>query len=143
MWHNWFRNMFYYAFQNTLNRNSLVFHILNGPTILAWRIVNRIFQKLIWTIQITEHLENFSKNFLNSSSWPINLNKIVNTLLIITMGLIFNSKAFLKTNLDWVIGPYVAQIIRHTPSTIPIILYTSPPKSWWPGVSTMLIEWPP
>ncbi len=44
------------------------------------------------------------------------------TLLMITIGLIFLYKAFLKTNLVWVIGPYVAHTIKHTPSTIPIIL---------------------
>jgi hypothetical protein len=46
----------------------------------------------------------------------------INTLLIMTIGLIFLYKAFLNTNLDWVIGPYVAHIIKQTPSTIPMIL---------------------
>jgi hypothetical protein len=48
----------------------------------------------------------------------------------------------LRTNFVWVIGPSVAQTTRQTPSTISIIRSTYPPKSWWPGVSTMLIPWP-
>jgi hypothetical protein len=37
--------------------------------------------------------------------------------------------AFYKTNLVYAIGPSVAHTSKHTPSTIDIILSTSPPKS--------------
>lgn len=66
----------------------------------------------------------------------------LSTLLITTIGLQFCLSAFWSTNLVCAIGPSVAHTTRQTPSTIVIILSTSPPKSAWPGVSTTLILWP-
>ena len=57
--------------------------------------------------------------------------------MIIGFKLEFN--AFYKTNLVYVIGPSEAHTTRATPSTMFIIRSTSPPKSAWPGVSTILI----
>ena len=49
------------------------------------------------------------------------------------------SRAFFKTNLVWGKGPSLESTKRSTPSTKLRLLSTSPPKSAWPGVSTILI----
>mmetsp|Transcript_25487 Transcript_25487/g.61388 ORF Transcript_25487/g.61388 Transcript_25487/m.61388 type:complete len:280 (+) Transcript_25487:1548-2387(+) len=61
-------------------------------------------------------------------------------LLITTIGRIPCPSAFMRTNLVCDIGPSVASTTRQTPSTMFIILSTSPPKSAWPGVSIRLIR---
>mmetsp|Transcript_1420 Transcript_1420/g.3800 ORF Transcript_1420/g.3800 Transcript_1420/m.3800 type:complete len:203 (-) Transcript_1420:62-670(-) len=61
------------------------------------------------------------------------------TLLITTMGFILEwSNAFCNTNFVCVLGPSTASTRRTTPSTMDSTRSTSPPKSAWPGVSTML-----
>ena len=52
-------------------------------------------------------------------------------------------EAFRRTNRVCGSGPSVASTSRSTPSTIVSPRSTSPPKSAWPGVSTMLIFVPP
>mmetsp|Transcript_37065 Transcript_37065/g.75040 ORF Transcript_37065/g.75040 Transcript_37065/m.75040 type:complete len:279 (+) Transcript_37065:1105-1941(+) len=64
------------------------------------------------------------------------------TLLMTTTGLMPRASAFIRTNFVCAIGPSVASTSRHTPSTMLITRSTSPPKSAWPGVSTMLILTP-
>ena len=85
-------------------------------------------------------LQNKSKiSFSTSSTRAVCLS----TLLITTRGLSPLCKAFWRTNFVYGIGPSVAHTTKHTPSTIDIIRSTSPPKSWWPGVSTILSLWSP
>ncbi len=50
--------------------------------------------------------------------------------------------AFWVTNLVCGIGPSAASTSRMAPSTMLRIRSTSPPKSAWPGVSTMLTRAP-
>ena len=50
----------------------------------------------------------------------------------------FCARAFSKTNLVCGIGPSAASTSSKTPSTIFKTRSTSPPKSAWPGVSTIL-----
>ncbi|CUO89376.1 Uncharacterised protein [Flavonifractor plautii] len=61
------------------------------------------------------------------------------TLLTTTMTLWPSSSALLSTKRVWGMGPSAASTSRMTPLTILRIRSTSPPKSAWPGVSTMLI----
>src|SRR3569623_1305931 len=61
------------------------------------------------------------------------------TLLIATIGLRPSLSALPTTNLVCGIGPSAASTSTITPSTIDRMRSTSPPKSAWPGVSTMLI----
>jgi hypothetical protein len=61
------------------------------------------------------------------------------TLLMTTMALCPISSALRRTKRVCGIGPSAASTSRSTPSTIFITRSTSPPKSAWPGVSTMLI----
>ena len=63
-------------------------------------------------------------------------------LLTTTMGLRPSSKALRSTKRVWGIGPSAASTRRRQPSTMPSTRSTSPPKSVWPGVSTMLILTP-
>ena len=60
-------------------------------------------------------------------------------LLITTIGLIPNFKAFESTNLVCGNGPSAESTNKTTPSTIDKIRSTSPPKSACPGVSTIFI----
>ena len=58
-------------------------------------------------------------------------------LLMTTMGLAPFSSALRRTNLVCACGPSCASTTRSTPSIIFMMRSTSPPKSAWPGVSTM------
>ena len=49
------------------------------------------------------------------------------------------ASAFFNTNRVCACGPSNASTSSSTPSTMPRMRSTSPPKSAWPGVSTMLI----
>mmetsp|Transcript_53152 Transcript_53152/g.172869 ORF Transcript_53152/g.172869 Transcript_53152/m.172869 type:complete len:300 (+) Transcript_53152:852-1751(+) len=61
------------------------------------------------------------------------------TLLMTTIGFIFGcDMAFCSTNFVWAFGPSTMSTSKTTPSTIDKTRSTSPPKSAWPGVSTML-----
>src|SRR6266404_2433060 len=62
------------------------------------------------------------------------------TLLITTIGLSPTLSAFDTTNLVCGSGPSAASTNTSAPSTILRIRSTSPPKSAWPGVSTMLMR---
>ena len=66
----------------------------------------------------------------------------LSTLLTTTMGFRLRRSALAVTNLVCGIGPSAASTSRSTPSTMSRIRSTSPPKSAWPGVSTMLIRTP-
>ena len=63
----------------------------------------------------------------------------LSTLFITTIGLSPASNAFFRTNLVCGIVPSLASTNSITPSTMCMILSTSPPKSACPGVSTMFI----
>ena len=60
-------------------------------------------------------------------------------MLITTIGGSPSSSAFLSTKRVCGSGPSLASTSSSTPSTIFSVRSTSPPKSAWPGVSTMLI----
>ena len=60
-------------------------------------------------------------------------------LLMTTTGLRPFSIALRRTNFVWACGPSYASTTSSTPSTIFMMRSTSPPKSAWPGVSTILI----
>ena len=64
------------------------------------------------------------------------------TLLISTIGRRPRRSALPSTNLVCGIGPSAASTSSTTPSTIDRMRSTSPPKSAWPGVSTMLMRVP-
>ncbi len=66
----------------------------------------------------------------------------LSTLLSTTMGRSPSRSALASTNLVCGIGPSAASTSSSTPSTIERMRSTSPPKSAWPGVSTMLMRWP-
>lgn len=71
-----------------------------------------------------------SQNKLNiSCSTSTGLADGLSTLLIITIGFRRDCRAFCKTNLVYAMGPSVAHTSKQTPSTMDIILSTSPPKS--------------
>src|SRR4029078_8894860 len=57
-----------------------------------------------------------------------------------TIGRIPRARAFDTTNLVWGIGPSAASTRTMAPSTMLRMRSTSPPKSAWPGVSTMLMR---
>ena len=59
-----------------------------------------------------------------------------------TIGFSFCSRALRRTYFVCGIGPSNASTSRRTPSTMLRTRSTSPPKSAWPGVSTMLILMP-
>ena len=64
------------------------------------------------------------------------------TLLITTIGRRPSASALDSTNLVCGIGPSAASTSTTTPSTMLRMRSTSPPKSAWPGVSTMLSRTP-
>ena len=64
----------------------------------------------------------------------------LSTLLITTIGFKPSARAFWVTNLVCGIGPSAASTSSSTPSTMDRMRSTSPPKSAWPGVSTMLMR---
>ena len=66
------------------------------------------------------------------------------TLLMTTM-MTFrsSSSAFFSTKRVWGMQPSKASTSSSTPSTICRMRSTSPPKSAWPGVSTMLMRTSP
>jgi len=59
-----------------------------------------------------------------------------------TTGTSPSSSAFPSTNRVWGSGPSDASTSSSTPSTMASVRSTSPPKSAWPGVSTMLMRTP-
>ena len=63
-------------------------------------------------------------------------------LLIATIGRRPRRSALSTTNLVWGIGPSAASTRTSAPSTMPSTRSTSPPKSTWPGVSTMSMRTP-
>ena len=63
-------------------------------------------------------------------------------LLTTMMTLRFNSSAFLSTKRVCGIGPSKESTSNKTPLTILSTRSTSPEKSAWPGVSTMLMRTP-
>ena len=63
-------------------------------------------------------------------------------LLITTMGLRPSFSALESTNLVWGITLSAASTSSTTPSTMERMRSTSPPKSAWPGVSTVLMRTP-
>lgn len=79
------------------------------------------------------NISSFASKVQNKSNISFSTSFILalglSALLIITI--VFNPyfKAFSKTNFVYVIGPSAAQTTKATPSTISIILSTSPPKS--------------
>ncbi len=64
-------------------------------------------------------------------------------MLRTTRGFFPSPKAFFSTKRVWGIQPSKASTRSSTPSTIISTRSTSPPKSAWPGVSTMFIFAPP
>ncbi len=64
------------------------------------------------------------------------------TLLITTIGRMPRASALVSTNLVCGSGPSAASHSTMAPSTMDRMRSTSPPKSAWPGVSTMLILTP-
>ena len=64
-------------------------------------------------------------------------------LLTTTMALRPSASALRVTKRVCGIGPSTASTSSSTPSTIDSTRSTSPPKSAWPGVSTMLMRVPP
>ena len=66
----------------------------------------------------------------------------LSTLFTTTIGFKPNAKALEVTNFVCGIGPSAASTNKTTPSTMDKIRSTSPPKSAWPGVSTILIRIP-
>ena len=64
------------------------------------------------------------------------------TLLTTTRGSSPSSSALRVTKRVWGMGPSAASTSSTTPSTMRRMRSTSPPKSAWPGVSTMLIFTP-
>ena len=65
------------------------------------------------------------------------------TLLMTTTGTFPSSNAFFSTNRVWGMQPSKASTSSSTPSTICRMRSTSPPKSAWPGVSTILMRTSP
>ena len=65
------------------------------------------------------------------------------TLLMHTIGRSPNFNALDNTNFVWGRGPSALSTNNTTPSTIDKMRSTSPPKSAWPGVSTILILYSP
>jgi hypothetical protein len=64
----------------------------------------------------------------------------LSTLLMTTMGLRPMASALESTNFVCGIGPSAASTRMMAPSTMLRMRSTSPPKSAWPGVSTMLMR---
>ena len=79
---------------------------------------------------------NRSKVWLSAETGSASLRS---TLLITTMARWPRSRAFFSTKRVCGMGPSAASTSSSTPSTIFITRSTSPPKSAWPGVSTILI----
>ena len=74
-----------------------------------------------------------------SSSTSVARASLRSILLITTIGCSPSSRAFISTKRVWGSGPSEASTSSSTPSTMVRVRSTSPPKSAWPGVSTMLI----
>jgi len=70
--------------------------------------------------------------------WSASASRLSNLLMTTIVGK-FLAIACLSTNRVWGFGPSTASTNSRTPSTMFMILSTSPPKSACPGVSTMLI----
>ena len=82
-------------------------------------------------------------NRSKTSSWTSSARASgLSILLITTMGFNPSFNALAVTNLVCGIGPSAASTSNSTPSTMPRMRSTSPPKSAWPGVSTILIRTP-
>ena len=67
----------------------------------------------------------------------------LSTLFTTTMGASPAASALVSTNFVCGIGPSEASTSSRQPSTMPSTRSTSPPKSAWPGVSTMLMRTAP
>ena len=86
---------------------------------------------------VASRLAKRSNTSFTTSLWRSSGRSI---LLMQTMGLRPILRAFCSTNLVCGIGPSAASTSSTAPSTMLRMRSTSPPKSAWPGVSTMLMR---
>ena len=83
-------------------------------------------------LQLHKQPQDFVVDLAARASWR-------STLLMMTTGSSPSSSALRITNRVCGIGPSAASTSNTTPSTMRKMRSTSPPKSAWPGVSTILI----
>ena len=125
----------------TMRSNSGARSLCSSSSAVAaqpWRPEANRVGKSSWS-SLASSAENRS-NTSSCTSWGRASGRSI--LLITTIGLRPRRSALPSTNLVCGSGPSAASTSSTTPSTIDRMRSTSPPKSAWPGVSTMLMRVP-
>ncbi len=110
-------------------------HVLEGPALARHGVEDREVELLVRGAEVGHQVEGEVDDLFGPGVWR-------SILLMTTMGLRPSSMALRSTKRVWGIGPSTASTSSRQPSTMPSTRSTSPPKSVWPGVSTMLILTP-
>ena len=103
------------------------------PAVAARTVEDREVELLVGGVERGEQVEHLVDDLVERASGR-------SILLIATIGRRPTFSALPTTNLVCGIGPSAASTSTITPSTIDRMRSTSPPKSAWPGVSTMLMR---
>ena len=106
------------------------------PALLGRAVEDREIELLVGGVERGEQVEHLVDHLRLARA------SARSTLLMTTMGLRPILSAFDTTNLVCGSGPSAASTSTSAPSTMLRMRSTSPPKSAWPGVSTMLMRVP-
>src|ERR1043166_5764701 len=126
------RDVFNDRVEERLHRAAGVVELFLGVTALGAGVDDREIQLLIGRVQGLEQLKDRVRTLCGVAL-------LRSILLMTTMGLAPASSALRSTKRVWACGPSTESTTRSTPSIMFMIRSTSPPKSAWPGVSTMLM----
>src|SRR5690606_16411592 len=109
--------------------------IFGHPAVAARPVKDREIELLVGRVERGEQIEHFVDNLVGARVRPVDL-------VDGTIGFRPTLSALPTTNLVCGIGPSAASTRSTAPSTMLRMRSTSPPKSAWPGVSTILMRVP-
>ena len=108
--------------------------LVRHPALLGRAVEHREVELLLGRVERREQVEHLARRPARAAR------RARSTLLMTTIGFRPILSAFETTNLVCGSGPSAASTSTSAPSTMLRMRSTSPPKSAWPGVSTMLMR---
>jgi hypothetical protein len=126
------RHVLQHGLEQGLHVHARLIHFHGGPAVEAGGIDDGEVHLLVGSTQLVEQVEGQVHGVVGVGAVPVHLVHHHD-------GRSPRARAFLVTKRVWGMGPSTASTSSSTPSTMPSTRSTSPPKSAWPGVSTMLM----
>ena len=123
-------------------RSNIGDRSLRGPSIVRSAQPWRPEANMVWKSSCSSVAPRAAKRSKTSLCTSSGRASWRSTLLMTTIGFSPRASALVSTNLVCGSGPSAASQSTMAPSTMERMRSTSPPKSAWPGVSTMLILTP-